>query len=236
MQSEIIFHAAAGVTGIVSGATTLFSRKGGGLHRTSGAVFFIAMMTAAATAIYLAARIANPGFMVGGVLILYLLATGWMTVKRRARQIGAFEIGAFLIVAAGAAASFWFAVQAQLNGTAFLGGIPAFTFSIVAALAAAADLSVILRRGLSGRQRIARHLWRTHVGLFAAIGSFFPGQLQFFPEYIQQVRPIILLFIPSFLVIALMLFWLVRLFFTGWFRTRPPIQRDAPRQTAEALT
>ena len=103
---------------------------------------------------------------------------------------------------------------------------------VVASLAAAADLSVILRRGLSAKQRIARHLWRTHVGLFAAVGSFFPGQLQFFPEFIQQVRPIILLFIPSFLIIGLMLFWLVRLFFTGWFAKKPVMATASPTPSA----
>jgi uncharacterized membrane protein len=228
MAPDVIFHALAGVTGIFSGATALFTRKGSRVHRTAGTVFFIAMMTAAATASYLAWRIENPGFLVGGVLIIYLLATGWVTARRRPGQAGLFEIGAFLLVATGAAASFWFAVQAQVSGTAFLGGIPAFTFSTVAALAAAADLSVILRRGLSGKQRIARHLWRTHVGLFAAVGSFFPGQLQFFPEFIQQVRPLIVLFIPSFLIIALMLFWLARVFFTGWFGKRPAAVSASP--------
>jgi uncharacterized membrane protein len=229
MQPDVAFHALAGVAGILTGATALFTRKGSRIHRTAGTAFFIAMMTAAATAVWLAYGVNNPGFMVGGVLIIYLLATGWMTVRRRPDQVGVFEIGSFLIVATGAAASFWFAVQAQIDGTAFMGGIPAFTFSIVAALAAAADLSVILRRGLSGKQRIARHLWRTHVGLFAAVGSFFPGQLQFFPEFIQEVRPIILLFIPSFLIIGLMFFWLARLFFTGWFDRRgAPQPEKAP--------
>jgi hypothetical protein len=230
MTPDVVFHALAGATGIISGGTALLTRKGSRLHRKAGMVFFIAMMTAAATAIYLSWRINNPGFMVGGILILYLLATGWVTARRRPGQTGLFEIGAFLLVATGAAASFWFWYQSMQDGTAFMGGIPALIFSIVASLAAAADLSVILRRGLSGKQRLARHLWRTHVGLFAAVGSFFPGQLQFFPEFIQQVRPTILLFIPSFLIIGLMVFWLARLFFTGWFAKKPVMANASPTQ------
>jgi len=216
MPPDTIFHALAGVTGILSGAAALFTRKGGRVHRTAGTIFFISMMTAAASATWLAWKIGNPGFIVGGVMIIYLLATGWMAAKRRQLQVGAVEIAAFLFVTAGAAATFWFAIKAQLDGTAFMGGIPAFGFAIVASIAALLDLSVILRGGLSGRQRIARHLWRTHLGLFAAVGSFFPGQLQFFPEFIQQVRPIILLFIPSFMIVGLMFFWLVRVLFIRW--------------------
>ena len=234
MTPDVIFHAAAGATGIVTGATALFTRKGSRVHRTAGTLFFIVMMTAAATAIWLAYKINYFGFMVAGVLILYLLATGWMTVRRPPGQTGLFEVGAFLLVATGSAASFFFTLQSVQNGTALLGGIPGFIFSIVAALAAGLDLSVILRRGLSERQRIARHLWRTHVGLFAAVGSFFPGQLQFFPEFIQQVRPIILLFIPSFLIIGLMFLWLARLFFTGWYRKRAAVASTAAPEPARA--
>ena len=227
MAPDVIFHALAGATGIVSGATALFTRKGGRVHRTAGMIFFIAMMTAAATAVWLASRVGNPGFAVGGVMIIYLLATGWMAARRRPGQVGVFEIVTFLLAASGAAAVFYFGIQSIQDGTALLGGIPIMTFAIVASLAAIADLSVILRRGLSGKQKLARHLWRAHVGLFAAVGSFFPGQLQFFPEFIQQVRPLILLFIPSFLIIGLMLFWLIRLFFTGWFARKPVIAKTA---------
>jgi hypothetical protein len=79
------------------------------------------------------------------------------------------------------------------------------------------DLTVILRRGIAGRQRIARHLWRMHLGYFTAVGSFFPGQLQFFPEYIQNIRPLILLFIPPFSVAGLMIFWLLYVWLTKRF-------------------
>lgn len=227
MAPDIIFHAFAGAIGIVTGAIALFTRKGGRVHRMAGMAFFVTMMVAAATAIYLAYKVADFGTLTAAVLILYLLATGWMTVRRRPGQTGLFELAAFLLAATGAVAVFFFTLQSVQNGTALLGGIPGFVFSIVTALAASLDLSAILRRGLSARQRIARHLWRTHVGLFAAVGSFFPGQLQFFPEFIQQVRPTILLFIPSFLIIGLMVFWLAFVLFTKRFSARGADARTA---------
>jgi uncharacterized membrane protein len=228
MTPDVFFHALAGATGIFSGGTALFTRKGGRVHRTAGKVFFFAMITAAVSAMWLAWKTTDYGTLTAAVLILYLLATGWMTVRRKPRQTGVFEIVTFLLVAAGSVAVFLFTLQSVQAGTALLGGIPGFIFSAVAAVAAGLDLSVILRRGLSARQRIARHLWRTHVGLFAAFGSFFPGQLQFFPEFIQQIRPTILLFIPAFLIIGLMFFWLARLFFTGWFAKKPIMANPSP--------
>jgi len=114
----------------------------------------------------------------------------------------------------------YFTLQSVAAGTALLGGIPGFIMSAVAMLMAALDLSVIVRRGVAGRQRIARHLWRMHVGFFAAAGSFFPGQLQFFPEAIQQIKPTIVLFFPAFTIIVLMAYWLIRvLFFNRYRRT-----------------
>lgn len=47
------------------------------------------------------------------------------------------------------------------------------------------------------------------LGFAAAVGSFFPGQLEHFPQFIQDIRPFILLFIPFFTVIGVMLFWLL---------------------------
>ncbi len=57
------------------------------------------------------------------------------------------------------------------------------------------------------------------LGFFVAFGSFFPGQIHLFPEYIQETKPVILLFLPAFSIIALMFFWLARVLFTGWWRT-----------------
>ena len=57
-------------------------------------------------------------------------------------------------------------------------GVPvgmSFFMGSVMLLAAAGDLRMLLRSGLFGAQRIARHLWRMCFGLFIAAGSFFLG-------------------------------------------------------------
>jgi hypothetical protein len=131
-----------------------------------------------------------------------------MTVRRPEGQVGWFEIGAFAFAGLGSVVATYGAVTALQDPEALLGGIPATVFAVVITLMALADLSVLIRRGLRGRQRIARHLWRMMLGFAAAIGSFFPGQLQFFPQWVQQIRPIIILFVPFFAVIGLMFFWL----------------------------
>jgi integrase len=52
-----------------------------------------------------------------------------------------------------------------------------FFFGTVALLCAAGDVRVLLRGGLSGTQRLVRHLWRICFGWFIATISFFLGQV-----------------------------------------------------------
>jgi hypothetical protein len=217
MAPEVIFHASAGALTLIAGATALLARKGERLHRIAGTVFFGAILLAAASAVYLGFAAGEALNALAGILTLYFIITAWATVKRPEGHSGLFEIGAFLIAAAGAAVTFYFAYESVQNGTALLGGIPFYGFSGVAAACALADLSVILRRGIRGRQRIARHLWRMCLGFFVAVGSFFPGQLQFFPEWVQNIKPFILLFVPAFSVFGVMLVWLVIVLFTRRF-------------------
>ncbi|HYD87618.1 MAG TPA: hypothetical protein VEA80_09100 [Vitreimonas sp.] len=221
MSPEGLFHAAAGAVGIITGIIAVATLKGGPTHRAAGKVFVAAMVAAALSAIVLAFRSGTPGFIGAGVLIVYFMLTAWMAVKRRENEAGWFEIIAFLFAAAGAAAMYYAWQLALRAEDALLGGLPILIFAIVATLCALGDLSVVLRRGLAGRQRILRHLWRMHLGFFAAVGSFFPGQLQMFPEYIQNIRPLIVLFIPPFSIAALMLFWLGFVIFSKQFAARP---------------
>ncbi len=221
MQSEMItpdaiIHVSAGVTGLVSGVVALSARKGSRLHRIAGTVFFVVMLTTAATGAYLGFLSSELGNAIAGIVTIYLLATSWVTIRRREGEIGAFEVGALLFAAIGAVIAYWSAFAAMRSGSALMGGIPYVIIATIIAIAAIADLIVLLRRGVSGKQRVARHLWRMQLGFAAAVGSFFPGQLEHFPQWIQDVRPIILLFIPFFTVIGVMFFWLVVVLFTKW--------------------
>jgi len=217
MNLGVILHAGAGAIGLVAGAAALLSHKGGPLHRLAGTVFFAAMVFAALSAVALAFLEGDMTLVVAGALTAYFIATSWATVKQPERTTGWFEIGACLFAVAGSAAASYYAYQSVRDGTALLGGVPFYGFSAVAALCALLDVSVIMRRGLAGRQRIARHLWRMCLGFFIAVGSFFPGQDQFFPDWLMNTEPVILLFIPAFSVIAAMLFWLGVVLFTRRF-------------------
>lgn len=204
----LAIHIGAGAVAIVCGFAALFAPKGRFTHRAAGSVFTVSMTVAALSASYLGYRTGDANDVAGGVLTAYLVVTAWAAARRKDGQAGLFEIAAFLLAAAGAGYSYIIARSAEFQGAAYV-------FTGVIALAALLDLSVVLRRGLSGRQRIARHLWRMSLGLFIAAGSFFLGQMQVFPESLRRLE---LLAIPPLLVIVLMAFWLIRVLFTGWLQ------------------
>lgn len=221
ISPEGLFHAAAGAIGIVTGIVAVSTLKGGRTHRMAGTIFVAAIVSAALSAIWLAVKSGEFGFIVAGILVTYFMLTAWMAVKRPERQSGWFEVGAFLFAAAGAGLMYYAWWEALDDANALFGGLPLLIFAIVATLCALGDLSVVLRRGLAGKQRIMRHLWRMHLGFFAAVGSFFPGQLEMFPEYIQNIRPLIVLFIPPFSIAGLMLVWLAWVVFSKRFAASP---------------
>jgi hypothetical protein len=217
-----LFHAAAGAIGIITGIIALATLKGGRTHIVAGRVFVASIVTTAVSATWLAVKSEEFGFIGAGVLVVYFMLTAWMTVKRRENETGWFEIGAFLVAATGAGLMFFAWLEARQSPELF-NGLPILIFAIVAALCALGDLSVVLRRGIAGKQRIMRHLWRMHLGFFAAVGSFFPGQLEMFPAWIQNIRPFILLFIPPFSVAGIMLVWMVYVVFSKRFARRATV-------------
>jgi hypothetical protein len=106
----------------------------------------------------------------------------------------------------------------------------AYAFAVVATPAAAGDLRLILRRGIVGAQRIARHLWRMCFALLIAAGSFFLGQQQVFPA---SVRGSPLLLVPVLAVLALMIFWLCRVRFASAYKKSQSMSDIArPRHAA----
>ena len=122
-------------------------------------------------------------------------------------------------------------LQAADSPTGMLEGAPApayFVFASIAGLAAAGDLRMIVRGGLRGAQRIARHLLRMCVALLIAAFSFFLGQQQVFPE---SLRGSFWLFVPEIVVLGLLIFWLCRVFFTKAYR-RPAADSNLKKNGA----
>jgi hypothetical protein len=213
----LVFHISAGTLGLLSGAAAMFFRKGSRRHRVAGNVFVISMLSLSASGAYL-------GFMkhqmlngLQGVLTFYLVATAWWTAKRRDGEAGIFDWGALIVPLAVGTGLVIYGLEAANSQKGSEGGYPAaayFIFGSVALLFAAGDVRTLVRGGISGSQRIARHLFRMCYALFTATASFFLGR-QIFPAFLRKTG---VLFLLSFLPLILMIFWLFRVRFTDAYR------------------
>jgi uncharacterized membrane protein len=221
-----ILHVGAGMIGLASGTVALIARKGGHLHRRAGTVFIAAMVVMAIFAGYLA--VAVPDQLVNlfiATFTSYLLATAWMTVRRKPRTAGLFEkIALFIglcLCAPFAILSFQLATGLTplfKSAVPFRGPvlIAIYTFTAVLAVATIGDARVVFGGGISGAPRIARHLWRMCLGLTLAAGSAFTNGFARLLPGPYHVPPVF--FYPQFVPLALLFFWMIRVRYTGWFK------------------
>jgi hypothetical protein len=214
----LLLHIASGTLGMLSGFVAAFVRKGSRQHARAGNLFVIAMLTLSASGVYLALMKSQPGNVLGGTLTFYLIATAWMTARRRETRTDTFDWVALLVVGALAAVEVTFGLEAAMSQSGLKYDYspgPYFFLGSVAILATAGDVRMLARGGIAGKQRIARHLWRMCFALFIAAGSIFMARQQVFPDLLRKTG--VLLFL-SFLPLMLMIFWLVRVRFADAYK------------------
>jgi hypothetical protein len=178
------------------------------------------MLCLSASGVFLAVMKSQPGNILGGTLTFYLVATAWMTARRRDGQPGIFDWGALLVVLGVAACQLTFGLEAANSPTGLSYGYPPgpyFFMGSVAVLATVGDVRMLVRRGISGTRRLARHLWRMCFALFIAASSIFLARQQIFPPVLRKTGALIVL---SVLPLVLMIFWLVRVRFANAYERR----------------
>lgn len=204
----LLLHIAGASVAMIAGAVALIARKGDRVHRAAGVIFVVSMVimlaVAAGTSPFLPDP--QPGQVYGGIFVIYLVATAWMTVKRPDGQVGGFELWACLIAAV-------LGLAGVLG--ALLGDTPAWAFAAVGGFAVFCDVRVLRRGGVTGPSRISRHLWRMCAALFVATGSFFFGQADEIPAFLRGPLTMVLGVAP----LVLMVFWLIRMRIGGAFKS-----------------
>jgi hypothetical protein len=228
----LLLHICAGTLGVLSGALAASFRKGCRRHRVAGKVFALSMLSLGASGAYMAFMKSQPGNVLGGTLTFYLVATAWMTVRRREEKTGILDWCALLMVLAVAATEIIFGLQAAMSATGIKYGYPAgpyFMLGAVALLAAAGDARMLARRGVPGTQRLARHLWRMCFAWFIASASIFLARPHLFPAFFRTTGILALL---SFLPVMVMIFWLIRVRFANAYKKKRPANVVRPQAEA----
>jgi hypothetical protein len=216
----LAIHITAGTLGMLSGFVAVFLRKGSRRHGIAGNVFVVSMLTLAVSGTYLAILKSQVTNILGGVLTFYLVSTAWATARRENKQPGIFDWVALLLALAVSATKMTLGAGAAQSQTGLKYGYPAgmyFVMGGVVLLAAAGDVRMLVRGGIAGTQRIARHLWRMCFALFIAAASIFLARAQFFPALMRKTGTLTFL---SYLPLLLMIFWLIRIRFTKAFKNK----------------
>ncbi|MGA9795600.1 MAG: hypothetical protein WBQ17_08685 [Rhizomicrobium sp.] len=209
----LALHILGGIVGILTGWGAVLVAKGGRRHRLFGKAFVAGMALLGVAAIWLASQLVffKPMEQMNvavAFLVLYLIFTAWMTVRRPPGTVGTFEKSTLALAVALSATFFLWGARATASGGHDGYAAPIyFVFGSVTALFAAFDVRVIWRGGISGSARIARHLTRMCTAWFIASISFFLGQQKIMPEWMHGS---IVLTALAFAPLAFMLFWLVR--------------------------
>lgn len=210
-EALLYLHITAGTFSILAGFVALSARKGERLHRAAGNVFFTAMLIMCSSAFVVAVLRGQTINIYASLVTLYFIGTSWTAATRRDNEVGRFESVALVAAVLIAASAAFVATGASKTLAIFLNIIAG-----LAAMSAVFDVSVIARGGVAGAQRIARHLWRMTFAMFVATASFFFGQAKFIPP---EVKAVYLNAVPPVLVLVLLVYWLVRVLFTRWYRT-----------------
>jgi len=205
---------------MLSGFVAVAFRKGSRKHAIAGTVFFISMVVLSLSGVVLALLKQQPSNVLGGTVTFYLVATAWITARRKNAETGILDWVALLVVLAVVAAEVTFGLEAAFSPTGQKYGYPVGPYLFlgsVALIAAIGDIRMLGRGGISGTQRIARHLWRMCFALFIAAGSIFLARPHLFPMVLRKTGALVFL---SVLPLMLMIFWLFRVRLKNGYKER----------------
>ena len=228
----LVIHIGSGLIALLSGLGAMASPKSGsGLHPWSGNAFCLSMSVMTVTAAVLTVWEPDRLSLGAAIWTFYLVHSARGAARDRTAYRGP---GSRWLIPVGITASVLFlhgglVAQASPAGE-YQGTSPAayFVFGTVAVLASLSDLSLLVRRHLAPRQRIARHLWRMVVAYFLAVTSLFLGQQDdVFPG--MAGSPFLLL--PSIFTLCYLAFWTLRVRLTRNWLAPLSLRRPSSEST-----
>lgn len=211
-------HALTGSAVVCSGAMALLLSKGSFQHKIAGRLFVGSMLLMGP--VVAAGALLEPGSISSlGILfvffIIYLVVSAWSTIRQSEHLLAPLDIAAPVVALCISIAGLIMGYDA-VNNPSERENLPPqgayFFFTALAFIAMLLDVNNLRLRGLRGKHRVVRHIWRMSCALFFATSTLFtgPGSIVF-PE---SVRGNPVLSIPQLLVVIIALFWIYRLLFS----------------------
>ena len=207
MQEIVVWliHTPAGAVALLSAVAVFVYPKGSPIHRRVGKCFTISMLIMLVSGGLAGYLKESPDDVVLSLIVFYAVFTSWLTVFHKKGDTGLYEYAALAwIVVLGIVAynidPAWDKIRDPDIYTFWVG---------LAVFFALGDIRSLYQRGLSGSQRIARHLWRMCFSLIWAAMALGDKIIKMLDSTIEQMPYVIAA--PTLLVLALMLYWLYRI-------------------------
>ena len=215
-MKEIIvwaIHTPAGTIGIVASIVILFTRKGTPIHRKMGRWFTGSMLIMLCSGFLAALLKDSTGDMFLSAVIAYTVFTAWLTTFHRHGEAGVLEYAALTWIVALCAAAIVLNTQWILET-----GIPNLYpfWAVFAAICALGDIRNIRKGGLTGTQRIIRHVWRVGFSLLwaalALTDKIMKAQGSDVKE-LPQGEVLYIIVIPIAVILIVVVCWLLDILF-----------------------
>jgi hypothetical protein len=200
-----VIHTPAGTIGLVTAVVALLASKGGALHRKAGTFFTVSMLIMLVSG-FVAALLKE------STDEMYTVFSAWLTAHHKNNESGFLERVALVwIVAIATAALFisagWREVVAP-NAYLFWAGF--------AVLCAIGDFRNLYRSGLSGTQRVIRHVWRIGFSLIWAALAFTDKIVKILGSNVKDLpeeQMLLIVAVPTMLILMTTLYWISKILF-----------------------
>ena len=207
-------HVFSGTLAVLAGAIAALTRKGGSIHVRTGRAFVL-LMTVSSLLGAVMGLIEFEQFFItffAGLLGAYLVVSGWLTLNRSKAYGSLLDRTLIATNAITFLALITLGLQALGRPDGSMFGFAGESYLFLAVMSGGAligDLIRLLRKSISRKHLIARHLWRMLLGFFIAAGSAFTGPgASVFPDAIQASG---ILSLPELIIFVLMIFYLVKI-------------------------
>lgn len=207
-----LIHTPAGTIGLVAATVALSAKKGAALHRKAGTYFTISMLVMLISGFAAALLKESTDDMFLSAVVIYTVFSAWLTVHHKKNETGFLEQVALVwIIAVAIAAMFISAGLGDVSNSTIYLFWASFAF-----LCAIGDVRNLNRAGLSGIQRVIRHVWRIGFSLIWAALALTDKIIKMRGSNIKELPEEQLPYViaaPTMLILIIILYWIIKILF-----------------------
>ena len=207
-----LIHTPAGAIGLVSATVALSAKKGDVLHKKAGTYFTVSMLIMLISGFVAAFLKESTGDMFLSAVVMYTVFTAWLTVHHKKNETGFLEQLALVWIITVAIAAFIMNFGGSEVGTLNLYLFWA-SFAVVCAMG---DVRNLYLSGLSGIQRVIRHVWRIGFSLIWAALAFTDKILKMGGSNVKEMpeeQVLYIVAVPTMFILIIILYWIINILF-----------------------